>query len=166
MCLQSDGSDRKIILRQIAHKRICRGWRPDYVLSWSIFFCGRLFIGGCLFRKHRMLDVIRTKPWHHWGTPSTLLVFTLETPTVKNLLLLMGGVRSLLWTLCRDWNWYIQKEPQSVRTAAQDFFSAMAGKLYPSAAICLQRADFRLAALFLWMILVFANLSSIFCTVG
>ena len=79
MCLQSDGSDRKIISQQIDHKRISRRWMPDYVLSWSIFFYGRLFSGGCLFRKHRMLNVIRTKPWHHWCTPSTPLVYTLNT---------------------------------------------------------------------------------------
>jgi len=33
MYLQSDGSDRKIISQQTDHRRICRGWMPDYVLS-------------------------------------------------------------------------------------------------------------------------------------
>ena len=33
---------------------------------------------------------------------------------------------------------------------------------YPSLAMCMQRLDFKFAALFLWIILVFANLSNIF----
>lgn len=47
------------------------------------------------------------------------------------------------------------------------FFSAMTESIfYPNAATCLQRADFKLAALFWWITLVFANLSNIFCTTG
>ena len=47
------------------------------------------------------------------------------------------------------------------------FFSAMTESiLYPKEATCLQRADFKLAALFWWIMLVLANLSNIFCTTG
>lgn len=47
------------------------------------------------------------------------------------------------------------------------FFSAMTESVfYPNVATCLQRADFKLAALFWWITLVFANLSNIFCTTG
>ena len=42
----------------------------------------------------------------------------------------------------------------------------LVAKDYAILLIWRERLDFRLAALFLWMMLVFANLSSIFCTLG
>lgn len=61
-----------------------------------------------------------------------------------------------------------RKKPQSVWTVTFLCVSAMTELIsfYPRAATCLQRADFKLAALFWWMMLVLANLSNIFCTVG
>ena len=99
MYLQSDGSDRKIISQQTDYRRICRGWMRQTMFYPKVYSSAADSLSGglwCLFRKLIfketncfypiiiMLDVIRTKPWHHGCTPSTPMVSTLDALTVRN----------------------------------------------------------------------------------
>jgi len=59
-----------------------------------------------------------------------------------------------------------QSKKIAIRISDGDFSYKLTMYVYPNLLMCLQRLDFRLAALFLWMMLVLASLSSIFCTFG